>query len=133
MTITYEKQLEQWYQFVHNHDEEALRNLLADEVIFRSPVVWTPKQGKEVTMFFLNTVTTVFEDFKYHRIFTSESSLALEFSAKIGEVSIKGIDLVQFNAEGKIIDFEVLVRPARAVQTLAEAMGKRLAELGYTV
>jgi hypothetical protein len=133
MTATFEKQLEQWYQFVHNHDEEALSNLLADDVIFRSPVVWTPKHGKEVTMFFLNTVTTVFEDFKYHRIFTSENSLALEFTAKVGEILIKGIDLVQFNDGGKIMDFEVLVRPAKAVQALGEAMGKRLAELGYNL
>jgi hypothetical protein len=69
----------------------------------------------------------VLQDFQYHRQFRSEDSVALEFSARIGDTIVKAMDIIRFNAKGKIIDFEVMARPAKALQALALAMGERLA------
>jgi 2,4-dienoyl-CoA reductase (NADPH2) len=71
----------------------------------------------------------VFEDFTYHRELASADGLSvvLEFSANVNGKALKGIDLVQFDADGKIVDFEVMVRPMSGLQALGEEMGKRLA------
>jgi hypothetical protein len=72
---------------------------------------------------------TVFEDFSYHRTLVSEDGLSvvLEFSARVGERGLKGIDLIRFDADGKIVDFEVMVRPLNGLQALGAEMGARLA------
>jgi 2,4-dienoyl-CoA reductase (NADPH2) len=77
----------------------------------------------------LTNVMQVFENFKYHRELASSDglSLVLEFSAQVNGKDLKGIDLVQFDAEGKITDFEVMVRPMSGLQALGDEMGKRLA------
>ena len=74
----------------------------------------------------LTTVATVFEDFKYVREIFGETDWALEFEAKIGELTLRGIDLIKLDESGKIIDFEVMIRPANALEALGMEMGKRL-------
>jgi len=71
----------------------------------------------------------VFEDFTYHRQFASadSQSVVLEFSARVGDKSLKGVDLIQFDADGLITDFEVMVRPVNGLQALGAEMGARLA------
>ena len=103
--------------------------LLDDNVRFHSPFVWKPKEGKAITTAILTTVTKVFADFKYVRQIMSENNWALEFEAKIGEFNLRGVDLIQFNGEGRITDFEVMIRPANALQALGMEMGKRLEQL----
>jgi 2,4-dienoyl-CoA reductase (NADPH2) len=77
----------------------------------------------------LSTVLKVFEDFKYHREMVSADGLSvvLEFSAKVNGKELKGVDLIAFDQDGKIVDFEVMVRPMSALQALGEEMGQRLA------
>lgn len=77
-----------------------------------------------------SAASQVFEDFTYHREMTDGSSWALEFSARVGEFQLKGVDIIRFNAEGKIEEFEVMVRPAKGLQALAEAMGKQMSAQG---
>ena len=76
----------------------------------------------------LNTVFEVFEDFTYHRELASADGLnvILEFSARVGEKQLKGIDMIRFDEQGKIVDFEVMVRPLSGLQALGEEMGRRL-------
>jgi len=76
----------------------------------------------------LNTVVGVFEDFVYHRELSTADGLnvVLEFSAKVGEKELKGIDMIRFNEQGKIVEFEVMVRPLSGLQALGEQMGQRL-------
>ena len=123
----YDAQLTRWYEFVETHDVQVLTELLAEDAIFRSPVVWKPKEGRAAVVLYLTSAVEVLKDFKYHRIFTSDDSVGLEFTARVGELTVKGIDLIQFNQAGKIIDFEVLVRPASALQALGAEMGRQLA------
>lgn len=74
----------------------------------------------------LQTVAGVFEDFTYHRVMTDGQSWTLEFSARIGEKALKGVDIVRMDDEGMIVEFEVMIRPANALEALGAEMGRRL-------
>lgn len=110
-------------------DLGALPELLDSKVVFRSPMAHTPYPGAPVVSTILNTVFKVFSDFAYHRqLVTADGlSVVLEFSARVGERQIKGIDLIRFDEAGKIVEFEVMVRPMSGLQALGEEMARRLA------
>jgi hypothetical protein len=130
MLSKYANTLGKWHEFVKSRGENMnlLSTILADEVVFHSPVVWTPQEGKKITMKYLTSAAEVLEDFTYHREFVSEDSVALEFTARIGQMTVKAIDIIKFNPEGQIIDFEVMARPAKGLQALAAAMAEKLAQ-----
>jgi hypothetical protein len=119
--------LAKWHKFVNEKDEQALAEALADDVLFHSPVLWKPKEGKATAMLYLSSAVRVLEDFTYHRQFVGDNAVVLEFTARVGTLSVKGVDIIQFNAEGQIVDFEVMVRPASGLQALAAAMAQQLA------
>jgi len=122
--------LAKWHKFVREKDEQALAEALADDVLFRSPFLWKPKEGKANAMLYLSSAVRVLEDFTYHRQFVGDNAVVLEFSARVGTLSIKGVDIIQFNADGQITDFEVMVRPANGLQALGAAMAQQLASRG---
>ena len=129
-----QKTLAGWHRFVETLKEDDLRPLLAETIVFRSPFVHLPIPGKPASLLILTTVVTIFENFRYHRIFVSGAhDVTLEFSANIGEWDLKGVDLVKFDANGQITDFEVMIRPIKALQALGTQMsariGPRLAKL----
>ncbi len=129
MTIQMTKTaISRWHEMLETRDMSILNELLDDDVVFRSPVAYSPYSGKQVVFFILSNVIQVFENFTYHREFLSEdgANVVLEFSANIGEKKLKGIDMIQFNEHGKIIDFEVMLRPKSGLEALAELMGKRM-------
>lgn len=104
-------------------DLSELESIVADDAVFRSPVANTPYPGKKVVCIVLRGAASVFKDFVYHReLFDGENSVCLEFEARVGDKTLKGIDLVKFDEAGKIIAFEVMVRPLTGVMALGEAM-----------
>jgi hypothetical protein len=121
--------LAKWHAMVERRDLAELDAIVHPAASFRSPMAFKPYQSAAAVTLILRTVMTVFEDFTYHRQFVSEDgrSVTLEFSARVGERSLKGVDLIAFDAEGMIVDFEVMVRPFNGLQTLGEQMGVRLA------
>ncbi|AUT34159.1 MULTISPECIES: nuclear transport factor 2 family protein [Acinetobacter calcoaceticus/baumannii complex] len=134
MTLETTKQsLEKWHEMVQAGNLSELNDLLADEVVFRSPVAYKPYEGKQVVFFILTNVIQVFEDFTYHREFYTEDgeNVVLEFSANVSGKSLKGIDMIRFNEQGKIIDFEVMIRPMSGLAALAEQMGIRIAKFQH--
>jgi len=120
--------LKQWHAMLGNRDLSALPELLDPQAVFRSPMAHTPYPGAPVVSMILNTVVTVFEDFAYHRELATADGLnvILEFSARVGEKELKGIDMIRFNEQGRIVEFEVMVRPLSGLQALGEEMGRRL-------
>ena len=120
--------LARWHEMVARQDLSELPELLAADVVFRSPMAHTPYPGVKVVSTILNTVLKVFVDFTYHRqLATSDgSSVVLEFSASVNGRELKGIDMIRFDEQGKIVDFEVMVRPMSGLQALGEEMGRRL-------
>ena len=120
--------LKQWHDMIRTRDLSALPDLLDPQAVFRSPMAHTPYPGAPVVSMILNTVVKVFEDFAYHRELATADGLnvVLEFSASVGGKQLKGIDMIRFNEQGKIVEFEVMVRPFSALQALGEQMGKRV-------
>jgi hypothetical protein len=127
MTTLQPAGLAKWHKFVSERDTQTLAEALADDVVFRSPALWRPKEGKAVTMLYLSSAVRVFEDFTYQREFAGDNAVVLEFSARMGQLSVKGVDIIQFNAQGQIVDFEVMVRPFSGLQALMAAMAQELA------
>ena len=131
--MTTDTRLALWHDIVASKDTSRLGNLLADDILLYSPVFWQPKQGKMAAFIILSTVIEVFEDFTYHREWLMGDEWALEFSARIGDKQLKGVDLVTFDESGKIVRFEVLIRPLNGLQALGMEMGQRLAKLGIDI
>jgi hypothetical protein len=121
--------LRRWHQLVAAQDLGPLPELLHPQAVFRSPMAHTLYPGAPTVNLILNTVLKVFQDFAYHRELASADGLSvvLEFSAKVGGRELKGIDMIRFDETGKIVEFEVMVRPMSGLQALGEEMGRRLA------
>lgn len=126
MNPAIEASLRSWHAIIASGDTAGLPDLLAPDCVFRSPVAFQPYHGAAKTALVLATAASVFEDFRYQRRFASDNDVGLEFSARIGTVQLKGIDLIRFDDAGKITEFEVMVRPASGLQALGEAMAQRL-------
>jgi len=124
-----------WHDIVARRDLTPLASIVHPDAVFRSPMAHNPYPSAAALTLILGTVIQVFEDFTYHRELVSEDGLSvvLEFSARIGDRELKGIDLIRFDEHGKIVDFEVMVRPFSGLQALGAEMGKRLGHLlpGY--
>jgi SnoaL-like domain len=110
---------------VEARDVAAIEALLADDVVFTSPVAYKPYPGKAITAAILRGVLRVFEDFRYVREIASEDGRdhALLFQAKVNGMDVHGCDFLHFDTDGKIDDFMVMVRPLSGAKALAEAMG----------
>ena len=123
--------VEKWHEVVKNSDVVLLQTLLADDVVFHSPVVHTPQEGKQRTMMYLSGAVAVLgsNGFHYVREIISENEAALEFMAEIDGITINGIDLISVNADGRITDFKVMIRPLKAVNILHQKMGEMLEKL----
>jgi len=121
--------LQTWHDMVASRDLSKLPGILHDDACFRSPMAFKPYKSAAAVNLILSTVMTVFQDFAYHRTLASEDGLnvVLEFSARVGDKSLKGIDMIAFDEQGRIVDFEVMVRPFNGLQALGAEMGARLA------
>lgn len=110
---------------VEDRDEEAVAALLADDVVFTSPVAFKPYTGRAITAAILRGVMRVFEDFHYVREIADAEGRdhALVFAATVAGKQIEGCDFLHFDADGKIDALTVMVRPLTAAQALSEAMG----------
>jgi ketosteroid isomerase-like protein len=113
-------------------DFSAIDDLFAEDVVFRSPVVFKPYEGREAVALLLGAVAQVFEDFRYTDQVETGDAAALAFSARVGERELDGIDFLHFAPDGRISRMEVFVRPMSGVNALAEAMQKKLEEVSAT-
>jgi len=110
-------------------DPQALRDLLAEDAVFHSPVVHTPQQGRDIVFAYLHAAAHVLggENFRYLREIVEGDQACLEFQTELDGIRINGVDIIRWNDEGKIIDFKVMVRPLKAINKVWEKMGERLA------
>ncbi len=127
-SVTTTAAMQSWHNMLAEADLSQLDVLLHEDVVFRSPIAFKPYAGKAVVTFILSNVIQVFEDFTYHREFYTpdQQSVVLEFSAHVGEKQLKGIDMIRFNDQGQIVEFEVMIRSMSGLQALAEQMGQRM-------
>ncbi|WP_369243105.1 nuclear transport factor 2 family protein [Streptomyces sp. R21] len=106
-----------------------IEKLLADDVVFTSPVVFKPYPGKAITAAILRGVSRVFTDFEYVREIADGRDHALVFKAKVGDKEIHGCDFLHMDEDGRIDDLMVMVRPLSAALALSEAMGAQFEEI----
>lgn len=128
----YQPNLQGWFDYMMNgHDKNLLLELLHDDVVFRSPVVHTPQEGKAITFAYLSAAggTLGNDTFKYTNIFDCGDKAVLEFESEMDGIHINGIDMIEWDENGKITDFKVMVRPLKAMQTVHAAMGKMLEQM----
>ncbi|MBW8793918.1 MAG: nuclear transport factor 2 family protein [Streptomyces sp.] len=116
---------------VENGDMDAVAALLADDVVFTSPVAFKPYPGKAITAAILRAVSQVFEDFAYIREIANPDGRdhAFVFTATVAGKQLQGCDFLHFDEDGRIDEFTVMVRPLSAAQALSEAMGARFDQI----
>lgn len=122
--------IKHWHEFIETLNANILDEILAENVKFHSPFVWKPKEGKMMTKAILIAASQTFQDFRYVREIAENNNFMLEFEAKVGELTLRGVDIIALGDDGKIIDFEVMIRPANALQSLGMEMTKKLSEKG---
>ncbi len=128
----YQPNLQAWFDYMMDgHDRNLLLEILHDDVVFRSPVVHTPQEGKAITFAYLSAAGNTLGNgtFKYTRVFDCGDKAVLEFETEMDGIQVNGIDMIAWDADGKITDFKVMVRPLKAIQTVHAAMGKMLAQM----
>ncbi|HEV2160561.1 nuclear transport factor 2 family protein [Bradyrhizobium sp.] len=120
--------LAKWLAMMEAIDLSELPSIVHPDAAFHSPSAFSPFRSAEAVVLALSTVVLLLEKFAYHRKAASSDglSVALEFSAKIGESRIRGVDFITFNDDGKIVDFEVSARPLKGLETLVREMNARL-------
>ena len=120
--------IETWHDLVRARDVRGLDALLANNVVFHSPVVHSPQVGKAVAMQYLSAAFRVFfnESFQYVREIIGPQDAALEFQVEIDGIVVNGIDLIQWNDAGQIVDFKVLIRPLKAINLIHQKMAAML-------
>ena len=111
-------------------DFSAIDELFAEDVVFQSPVVFKPYEGRDSVAVLLRTVSQVFEDFRYTDQVETGDAAALAFSARVGDRELDGIDFLHFGPDDRITRMAVYVRPMSGVNALAEAMQRKLEEAG---
>jgi SnoaL-like domain len=120
--------LRAWHAVVESADPALLDGLLADDVVFRSPAVFTPQQGKAVTTQYLSSAMVVLgRSLRYVSEWHDQASAVLEFEAELEGVYVQGVDMLRWNGDGKLVSFTVMVRPIRGLQKLIELMARQLA------
>ena len=120
--------IEAWHRLVQSRDPAALSELLADDVVFHSPVVHTPQRGRQLTELYLRAALKVFfnDSFRYVRELVDGNNAVLEFVVEMDGISVNGVDMISWNEQGRIVDFKVMLRPLKAINLIHEKMGRML-------
>jgi hypothetical protein len=107
-------------------DHDAALATLADDVVFRSPAVHKPYEGKEKVAGILRLVATVFENFRYTNEWREGATTILFFEANVGDRELQGVDILEESRTGEIVAFTVMIRPLSGLQAVAGTMAARL-------
>ena len=120
--------LDTWHDLVKTRNARGLRDLLADDVVFHSPVVHTPQAGRAVTTQYLAAAFQVFfnASFRYVREVVGPRDAVLEFQVEIDGITVNGVDMIRWNDEGLITDFKVMIRPLKAINLIHQKMAAML-------
>ena len=120
--------LTRWHRIVQDRDAAGLDALLADDVVFHSPVVHTPRVGKAITAQYLTAALHVFgnDSFRYLREIAGGHDAVLEFAVEIDGLQVNGVDVLTWDDAGRIVEFKVMIRPLKAVLLIQQKMAAML-------
>jgi hypothetical protein len=120
--------LPEWHRIVAERDLAALAGVLAADVTLGAPPYWKKLAGRELVQHLLGLIVGTIEGFTYHREWRDGRELALEFRGHVGGTELQGIDLISLDAEGKIRNLDVLMRPVNGIEALRDRIAPRMAE-----
>ncbi|KQW52473.1 polyketide cyclase [Nocardioides sp. Root1257] len=116
-----------WHRIAESRDPAGLADLLADDVVFRSPAVHTPQEGKAITTAYLSAAVVVLgPSLQYVRQWYAEDSAVLEFRCELDGLAVHGVDMLTWGPDGRLTDFTVMVRPFKGLQKLMEQVAAQL-------
>lgn len=120
--------IEHWHEVVRTRDVSRLKTLLAEDVVFHSPVVHTPQQGRAITMAYLGAAVSVLgqPSFRYVREVVADHEAVLEFMVELDGILLNGVDMISWDEQQQITDFKVMIRPLKAVNLVHEKMAAML-------
>jgi len=120
--------LARWHELVQTRNVAGLSALLADDVVFHSPVVHTPQAGKALALMYLGAAFKVFfnESFSYVRELSDDKGAILEFQLDIDGTRVNGVDMISWDGEGRITEFKVMLRPLKAINLIHQKMAAML-------
>ena len=127
MTNEADKFLSTWHRVVAAKDRKALLGLLAEDVSLGAPPYYERLQGRDLVHHLLGLILHTIDEFTYHRQWQNEGELALEFTGRVGELQLQGIDLITLNDRFVIVNLDVLIRPAKAVDALRDVIAPQMA------
>jgi ketosteroid isomerase-like protein len=124
-----------WHRYLGGELPGGLDELLADDVVFYSPVVYTPQRGKPVTTQYLEAASRTLAGeaagaFRYTKQVLSGDTAVLEFETSVEGKYVNGVDIIRCDDAGRIVEFRVMMRPLQGIQAVHEQMGRRLAAGG---
>jgi hypothetical protein len=119
--------LARWHAVVESRDPAGLPALVAEDAVFRSPAVHTPQAGRDTVVGYLTAAFTVLgPELVYEREWLADDSAVLQFRTQVGGLDVSGVDMITWDAHGRIVDFTVMVRPKKALDAVIEQMGAEL-------
>lgn len=120
--------ISRWHEFVSSRDAAVLDALLADDVVFHSPVVHTPQAGRRIVSKYLTSAMEVLGNpsFRYVREVIGEREAVLEFMVEVDGIVMNGVDIIAWNDEQRIVEFKVMIRPLKAIQLIHRKMAEAL-------
>lgn len=127
-----EQVVERWHEFLRGEAPDALDNLLADDVVFYSPVVYTPQRGKAITTVYLKAAGVALPGdggegaFHYTKQVLAGDTAVLEFETTVAGKYVNGVDIIRCDSDGRIVEFRVMIRPLQAVNAVHEQMRVQL-------
>lgn len=113
-----QKFLEEWKNRLGDRDKMAA--IVADDAVLLSPAFYAPQHGKKYVMQVLGSVNGGMEDFTIQREWVQDDTVIFEFTARLGDVHMKGVDIITINDDNKLQQIEVLIRPINALMAMAE-------------
>jgi SnoaL-like domain len=120
--------IQRWIEVIHGDRADDIDDLLAPDAVFYSPAVFTPQEGRELTAKYLKSAMKVFggHNFRYVGRWYAERSAVLEFVADLDGVQVDGVDMIDWNDDGLIVSFKVMLRPIKALQAVMPRMAELL-------
>lgn len=120
--------LDAWHRLVRSRDATGLKALLAEDAVFHSPVVHTPQRGRALAAAYLGAAFKVFSSpaFHYVREIVGPSDAMLEFETELDGITVNGVDIIQWNEAGQIVEFKVMLRPLKAINLIHQKMAAML-------
>ncbi len=126
--MTTDAALARWHAVLLARDEGSLPDLVAEDAVFRSPALFRPAEGRDAVVGYLTAAMRVLgtDAFTYHREWRSESGAVLEFTTELDGREVHGVDMIEWNADGLIERFDVMVRPQSALALVIEHMAAEM-------